>query len=272
MTAMPSSRVCSAILAVCLCSGGAIAAPHAPTGESRGYSSIERRTYFFKEAGAASEYLIYVSSRYRPGVPAPLIVALHGSGSSPTEIIRVQGFTGLAEQRGYILVAPWGLNDHSGYGNHGTGRSANHPEDPDNAGELSELDVMHVLAIVRNDYSIDPRHIYLLGHSMGGGGALYLGSKYPDIWAGLALVASSSGSATESQLRAIRAPIIIIHGLADDHVRVSVSRKLVEMLDTLDKKYRYFEIPGADHSSVIGYMPDNIRKIFDYFEEKSAAR
>ena len=37
--------------------------------------------------------------------------------------------------------------------------------------ELSELDVMNVLAIVRKDFNVDPSRIYLWGHSMGGGGA-----------------------------------------------------------------------------------------------------
>ena len=34
--------------------------------------------------------------------------------------------------------------------------------------ELSEQDVMEVLALIRKEYTIDPDRIYLLGHSAGG--------------------------------------------------------------------------------------------------------
>ena len=57
---------------------------------------------------------------------------------------------------------------------------------PRNLGELSEKDVMNVLAIVRKDFNIEDKRIYLIGHSMGGGGTWHLGTKYSDVWAGLA--------------------------------------------------------------------------------------
>ena len=53
--------------------------------------------------------------------------------------------------------------------------------------ELSELDVMNVLAITRRELNVDNRRIYLMGHSIGGGGTWHLGIKYPSIWAGLAM-------------------------------------------------------------------------------------
>ena len=45
---------------------------------------------------------------------------------------------------------------------------------PDNLGELSEQDVMNVLAIAQDRYSIDKSRIYLWGHSMGGAGTYHL--------------------------------------------------------------------------------------------------
>ena len=48
---------------------------------------------------------------------------------------------------------------------------------PANLGELSEKDVMNVLALVRKEYSIDDKRIYLIGHSMGGGGTWHLGHE-----------------------------------------------------------------------------------------------
>ena len=119
---------------------------------------------------------------YDKAKKTPLVVALHGLGSNPQQIIRYRGLTDQAEKYGYIVVAPMGYN---------TARLVRRPrlangqdDDPENLGELSEKDVMNVLDIVRKEYTIDPDRIYLMGHSMGGGGTWHLGIKYPDMWAG----------------------------------------------------------------------------------------
>ncbi len=58
--------------------------------------------------------------------------------------------------------------------------------------ELSEKDVMNVLALVRKEFKVDDRRIYLMGHSMGGAGALHLAVKYPDIWAAVGVMAPAA--------------------------------------------------------------------------------
>jgi hypothetical protein len=59
-------------------------------------------------------------------------------------------------------------------------------QEPPNLAELSEKDVMNVLGIVRNEFTVDDKHTYLMGHSMGGAGALFPGPKYVDQWAAVA--------------------------------------------------------------------------------------
>src|SRR6266581_3235726 len=49
--------------------------------------------------------------------------------------------------------------------------------DPPNLRELSEKDVMNVLELVRKEFNVDDRRTYLMGHSMGGAGTLYLSTK-----------------------------------------------------------------------------------------------
>ena len=68
----------------------------------------------------------------------------------------------------------------------GEGRAPQTPEPP-NLAELSEKDVMNVLGIVRGEFDIDNNRTYLMGHSMGGAGALFLGPKYVDQWAAVGL-------------------------------------------------------------------------------------
>ena len=61
-------------LAIVLAAAGPSAPVRAQTG---GTARVRTRSYFFVEAGRSSDYKLFVSSRYRQGVPAPLIVALH---------------------------------------------------------------------------------------------------------------------------------------------------------------------------------------------------
>src|SRR5262249_5204222 len=82
---------------------------------------------------------------------------------------------------------------------------------PANLGELSEKDVMNVLEIVRKEFNVDEKRIYLIGHSMGGAGAYHLGTKYPDTWAGLGPIAAASGQPKNvDKLKNI--PVIVVHG------------------------------------------------------------
>src|SRR5262245_58987424 len=97
------------------------------------------------------EYELYVPTKYNASRPAPLMVTLHGLAVQPRDQIRFGYLTELAEERGYIVVAPMGYNDHGGYGVRGagaTGRGAeaisfSSADDPENLGELSELDDGH---------------------------------------------------------------------------------------------------------------------------------
>src|ERR1041385_6553222 len=123
---------------------------------------IEKRTYDFKEAKKDMEYALFVPSKYDKTKKTPLIVALHGLGSNPQQIMRYKGLTDLAEKNGYIVVAPMGLNPRGWYGQNT--RVGMLKDDGPTTSELSEKDVMNVFEIVRKDYNIDPERTFLMGH------------------------------------------------------------------------------------------------------------
>ena len=82
-------------------------------------SRIQKRTYDFKEAGKEMEYALFVPSKYDKEKKTPLMVALHGLGGNPQQMIRSRGLTDQAEKHGYIVVAPMGYNSSGWYGSRG---------------------------------------------------------------------------------------------------------------------------------------------------------
>src|SRR6476660_6614076 len=82
-----------------------------PPAKKDGKSTISRvvkRTYDFKDAGKEMEYALYVPTTYDKAKKTPLMIALHGLGSNPQQIMRYPGLTDLAEKHGYIVAAPMG--------------------------------------------------------------------------------------------------------------------------------------------------------------------
>jgi len=155
---------------------------------------VLNNSYFFEQANKDQSYTLYIPNSYDESQSYPLIILLHGLRSNPNQIINYKGIIPEAEKRGYIIAAPYGYNERGWYGSRGKGKDGlafGKADDPENLGELSEMDVMNVLEIVKKDLSIDPQRIFLLGHSMGGGGALHLAATYPQIWTGLACLAPS---------------------------------------------------------------------------------
>jgi len=209
---------------------------------------IQKRTYDFKEAGKDMEYALFVPSNYDKAKKWPLVVALHGLGSNPHQIIRYPGLTQQAEKHGYCVVAPMGYNSRGWYGSLGK-RAARwrRPGDPENLGELSEKDVMNVLAIIRDEFPIDPNRIYLMGHSMGGGGTWHLAMKFPKIWAALAPIAPAIYSSADSLEKIKHIPVIVVQGEKDWLVPASGTRKWVAKMKQLGMEHIYIEVPDGDH-------------------------
>lgn len=236
------------------------------------HARIQSRTYDFKELGRQMGYELFVPASYNASRPNALIVALHCLQCPPDKFIRYEGLTELADQRGYIVVAPMGVNLHGWYGSRGqtgamSGRREGEPADPENLGALSELDVMNVLGLVRKEFNVDPSRIYLMGHSMGGGGTWYLANKNPTLFAALA-TAAPAASGSPDQLAAFRhLPVTVIQGDQDELVNVNGTRQWVAKMKELGMNYTYIEVPGGDHMAVIVKNRDNMRRIFDMFDQ-----
>jgi poly(3-hydroxybutyrate) depolymerase len=268
----PLTRLAACLLLSAL--SATAAAPPQPQekgkGDKKTYGKVQRKTYEFKEAKKEMEYALFVPSKYDGGRKWPLVVALHGLGGNPQQMMRSRGLTEQAEKYGYVVVAPMGYNSRGWYGSLGKGKGKSFGkgkdnDDPDNLGELSEKDVMNVLKLVRKDYSIDEKRIYLIGHSMGGGGAWHLGTKYSDTWAGLAPIAPAAFGRPTNLDKLKNVPVIVVQGDKDTLVKAEGTRRWVEKIKELKLTHEYLEIEGGGHGDVIGKgMP----KIFEFFEKQ----
>lgn len=261
---------------------------------------VEQRTYHFEDTNEEMRYALFVSSRVDKDEEAPLIVALHGLGGDGNSLLRGRALE-LAEEGGYILVGPMGYNPSGWFGSpvivmNGRGRRGGGPPgagappaggapaagaapapapapapagpDPETLARLSEADVMNVIALVEEEFTVDEDRTYLMGHSMGGAGSLFLGQKYADNWAAVAAIAPAAfmmqrdAAAILTPMKDAEVPVLIIQGDADTVVPPENTRAWAAAMESLDMG-EYIELAGGDHGSVIG---DGMPEIFALFE------
>ena len=222
-------------------------------------SRIQRRTYRFEDTNEQLEYAVFVSSKVDNRTPAPLVIALHGLGVPPANI--VGNLLDPAQKGGYIVAAPTGYTLQGWYGAQGQTSASNTPA---NLGELSEKDVMNVLALMRRDFNVNPNRTYLLGQSMGGGGAVYLGVKHREIWAALALSAPAIPQRLQpAMLEDIRTmPVILAHSDTDASVPTDRILPWLNEMRELQMPFEYVELHGLAHPDTIGHAAPRIFAFF----------
>ena len=254
---------------------------------------VQQRTYTFTETNEEMKFALFVSSKVTKDKKAPLIVALHGLGGDGNSLLRGASLE-LAEAGGYILVGPMGYNPSGWFGSpvivmggRGRGRgaapggagaapagpapaaAAPAGPTPERLAELSELDVRTVMKMVRAEFAVDDDRTYLMGHSMGGAGALFLGQKYANEWAAIAAIAPAAFMMQPNSAQILQpmkkagVPVMIVQGGADTVVPPTNTRAWVESLKSLEMDHKYIEFPAGDHGNVIN---DGMPGIFEFFK------
>jgi predicted peptidase len=230
---------------------------------------VQVKTYKFEAASKNDmPYGLYVPMKYNASRATPLVIALHGLGSDIHYMMEYNNLVELAERYGYIVATPMGYNERGWYGARGQGNEFNQRQadpGPANLGALSEQDVLNVLKQVRADFNVDAKRIYLIGQSMGGGGTLYIGSKYADTWAALAAMAPAIYISPDTIAGAARLPVMVVQGDADTSVDPKVTRQWVAKMKELGMNYEYIEVPGGTHASA-GRL--NIDKVFAFLDKQ----
>lgn len=110
--------------------------------------------------------------------------------------------------------------------------------------------ILDAITAAQREWRIDPRRIYLTGLSQGGCSTFDLGARYPDRWAGLAVVC---GAGNPSDAGRIIAPLWIFHGELDEVVPPSGPHQWDKAnvggrdMARLIPRAKYTEYEGADH-------------------------
>jgi predicted peptidase len=238
----------------------------------------QQRHYTFRETGEEMPYRLYVPHSYKPGQKLPLVVALHGAGGRQDYFFRAGTQTqDLCDKYNFIFVAPLGYHAFGGYGAMllppvPIPGQESRPVDPRRplwtpaeearVNARSEREVLNVLALVEKEYAIDTHNVFLMGHSMGGTGAWYLGQKFASRWAAIAPMSSGFGYAEYPLQRLKGMPLLVSAGSDDIAMHGLLAQRQLAQFKAAGLKVEYVEIPGADQMSM---LPPMLPKVLQFF-------
>ena len=166
-------------------------------------AKVEKRT--LTSRGQERTYYLFVPDGITAEKPAPLLITLHGSGRKGS--VLVDKWKGLAAKAGIILAGPESSN------------SAHWASPQDGPRLLHDL-----VEELKGKHPIDPRRVYLFGHSAGASFALQIGLLESEYFAAVAAHAGAlqpaayplTGFATR------KIPFALIVGSRDPNFPVSV--------------------------------------------------
>jgi polyhydroxybutyrate depolymerase len=166
------------------------------------------------EFGGDRPVTIRVPDAYDPATPAPLLVMIHGYQSSGAVEEAYLKLGATANERGYLYLTPDGTFNAGGarYWNDWPGDHDN--STVDDVGYLTKL-----IADVRAAYNVDPKRIYVTGHSNGGAMTHRMGCELSDVLAAVAVFAGDMPVMPESVCKP-KAPLHVLqfHGDKDPSV------------------------------------------------------
>ena len=169
---------------------------------------IDRTNGKLISSGQEREYLLYVPDSYHPRNPAPLVISLHGYVEWPAHQMQLSGWNDLADEYGFIVVYPSGVDFPRRW------RTSGRAE-----GEADPLiDVRFISDLIdrlEQDYTIDPARIYANGLSNGGGMSYLLGCTLSDRIAAVGSVAGAYLYPLDECAPVRPVPLIAFHGTAD---------------------------------------------------------
>ncbi|MDG4808160.1 alpha/beta fold hydrolase [Micromonospora sp. WMMD1120] len=158
---------------------------------------------------------LHVPVGYDRAKPSPLVVLLHGYGSSGAQQERYFNLTPESDRRGFLYAMPNGTTNRDG------SRFWNAAEaccDVDDSGVDDVAYLERLLDTVESTYSVDTGRVYLVGHSNGGFMAYRMACERS---MRITAVVSLAGAVDDGALCTPQRPVTVleIHGTADATIK-----------------------------------------------------
>jgi predicted peptidase len=193
-------------------------------------SPVQQEEHFEAQSPVAAkiDYLLFLPKGYQESKQNwPLMLFLHGSGESGTNLAKVKahGPPKLVESKPdfpFILVSP---------------------QSPKRGWNSQTL--MAMLDDVLGKYRVDTNRIYLTGLSMGGFGTWSLAAAHPEKFAAIVPICGGGNPADSKKLAGL--PIWVFHGAKDPTVPVQRSREMVAAIKAAGGNVKYTEYPEGKH-------------------------
>jgi poly(hydroxyalkanoate) depolymerase family esterase len=227
-------------------------------------------------------YKLFVPSGYRQGQPLPLVVMLHGCTQSPEDFAAGTRMNFIAEDQNCLVVYPAQRSDANPSKCWNWFRSADQRR---GAGEPSLI--AGITRQVMQDYSVDPKRVYVGGLSAGAAAASIMGATYNDLYAAVGIHSGlACGAATDmpSAFAAMRqgggpgrkdvsgggspVPLIIFHGDRDTTVHPNNGAQVIEQAigtTSTKKTVRRGQIPGGHAYTRTTHIDVGGREILEHW-------
>lgn len=165
--------------------------------------------------GGARPTQLYVPTGYSDATPAPLLVLLHGYGASGGVQDLYLGLRQHAESRGFLYVFPDGTVDKAG----------NHFWNATDA--CCDFDATHVddsayvsglIKEIGTRYKVDPKRVFLVGHSNGAFMSFRMSCDHADQIAAMVGIAGATWLDPSKCKPAAPVSVLQVHGTTDETV------------------------------------------------------
>lgn len=191
--------------------------------------------------------------------PFPVVILNHGyfNQASFTSGDGTQTMADILARNGYLTLA----SDYRGFG-----KSENDIQGSRGHNPYYAIDILNLIASVKNIDKADPERIGMWGHSMGGEVSIRTVEATDKVKAVVLWAPTSTNQTTNSafyrgrhatqgeeahydgDLQLISTPISLHQGLSDTEVEPEWSKELNADLNKSGKQIEYFEYPGQDHN------------------------
>lgn len=215
-----------------------------------------RMAYRSKLDNTLQPYVLWIPRDFDPNRKYPLLVFLHGSASTETDI---RGWKNVIPE-GFIAVGPRGRGPSNWY-----------------CWDNAQTDIAEAIQSVKENFPIDERNIFLSGFSMGGYGVYRTFYETPGTYKAIAVLSGpprvTFGDSRQAKvidftqaenLKMFRGvPVFIFHGKRDLNVSYDETERFVTKLKRAGASVQFFAEADKGHESP---SDETIRAFFNWVD------